>query len=353
MLHNEKGAALAMVIIILCVFSILGAAFLSISLSDSRHAVWNEKKEQAYYLARSGADATARWMLNTCSKNAADPINKLPTENMLGQGSFKVNVTRDSLSPKVIRIACNAKIDSNPGVPEATGYSEVTLKEFSDVFSGQPFKNTIYADEELFMNGNITVGGTVQAGINIRATRNTTYVAEPIGKVQYPPVKVPALDAGTLSSMTINSSGYYGSIIANSGTLTINLGGSPMQVAADIIDVKKIVINGNGELSLFIINSLNAREIMNTVPKNLTIYMSPGTVFNLNGNAGGSPFNGYIYGPEALVKINGTPQIKGAIIAKNASVLGTSDIAYDSLNAPDRKTEDLYIQRFEIKSWIK
>jgi Tfp pilus assembly protein PilX len=55
---KNKGSALIAVIMIMVVMTILGMAILNISLSETKQASNEDKKMQAHYLARSGAEAT-------------------------------------------------------------------------------------------------------------------------------------------------------------------------------------------------------------------------------------------------------------------------------------------------------
>jgi Tfp pilus assembly protein PilX len=54
---KRKGAALLVVILVMAVLVILGTAILNISLSETNQAAYEDKRMQAHYLARSGAEA--------------------------------------------------------------------------------------------------------------------------------------------------------------------------------------------------------------------------------------------------------------------------------------------------------
>ena len=57
--RNEKGVALPLVLIVMIVTMLLGTALWQYSMTDITHVSKEEKKMQAYYLARSGAELIA------------------------------------------------------------------------------------------------------------------------------------------------------------------------------------------------------------------------------------------------------------------------------------------------------
>jgi|GEM_PF-2310477 len=91
-IKGEKGSSLVMVLIIMGVLTILGAVFQFFSLTEHQQVVNDEKRMQAYYLARSGAEAVADYII----KNPDDVDELLGEESDpvdLSEGSFKVKVT--------------------------------------------------------------------------------------------------------------------------------------------------------------------------------------------------------------------------------------------------------------------
>lgn len=66
---KNKGSTLIVVIMVMAVMTILGAAILDISLSQTMQASNEDKRIQAHYLARSGAEATLSAWKNAPSNN--------------------------------------------------------------------------------------------------------------------------------------------------------------------------------------------------------------------------------------------------------------------------------------------
>ncbi len=65
MKNNEQGSILVMVILIIAVLSILGTAFLTLSVDENKFAIKEHDYQQTYYIARAGAEATAIYMEKT------------------------------------------------------------------------------------------------------------------------------------------------------------------------------------------------------------------------------------------------------------------------------------------------
>lgn len=53
---NKKGSALVLTLMVLLIFTILAASLMTLSLAESRQAIGQEKRTQAYYLAKSGVE---------------------------------------------------------------------------------------------------------------------------------------------------------------------------------------------------------------------------------------------------------------------------------------------------------
>ena len=60
---GEKGSALITVLIVMGVLTVLGAALMHYSMTDNLQVFNDEKRMQAHYLARSGAEAVADYIM--------------------------------------------------------------------------------------------------------------------------------------------------------------------------------------------------------------------------------------------------------------------------------------------------
>ena len=97
--NNKKGITLAIVIMLMLLLSIMGATFLGISLNQSRQAAIVDKGMQAYYLARSGAEAVlSAWQKNPGTLGSYEPVylnsaNNFVETNADEKGHFIVSIT--------------------------------------------------------------------------------------------------------------------------------------------------------------------------------------------------------------------------------------------------------------------
>lgn len=62
MFFNEKGGAMPLVLMVILVISLLSTALWSYSMTDLKHVSIEEKRMQAHYLARSGAELVWKYI---------------------------------------------------------------------------------------------------------------------------------------------------------------------------------------------------------------------------------------------------------------------------------------------------
>jgi hypothetical protein len=97
---NNKGSTLVMLVLILAILSVLGTSLLSISVNENKLAIKEHDYQQAYYIARAGAEATAKYLSNNhigiaslnslISTSQTDLTDKDATD--FGGGNFKVSL---------------------------------------------------------------------------------------------------------------------------------------------------------------------------------------------------------------------------------------------------------------------
>lgn len=102
---NDRGSALAITLIIMVVLTILGTAFLNLSVAENRFANRNEDRLQAYYIARSGAQTIAEYMVEDHNDDATLMVGHTSVTNyQVGGGSFTVFVAQDPIQSNVVNI---------------------------------------------------------------------------------------------------------------------------------------------------------------------------------------------------------------------------------------------------------
>ncbi len=103
-LRNEKGIALATVLLFIIVLLLLGFALTIMSTYDHQQALRLERQAKAYYIARSGADALGSYIINNPDNLTAQEMSDyvdavvaagVSDSTAVGEGSFSLAVTRD------------------------------------------------------------------------------------------------------------------------------------------------------------------------------------------------------------------------------------------------------------------
>src|SRR5690554_5509398 len=106
-LRKREGGALAMVLIVMAVLSILGTAVLRIAVAESNFAKHNENKLQAHYIARSGAVAVAEHMILQGEIPDGFIGNESAPNDSIGGGQFTVRIDKDSDDKIIITAESN------------------------------------------------------------------------------------------------------------------------------------------------------------------------------------------------------------------------------------------------------
>lgn len=174
---NNQGMALAVVIMVFAVVSILGATALGLSLSQTKQSVASEDYTEAYYIARSATDVVSTNILNEVKafyslpvpKDGDDPNSEsvkayftqkskldqiLMTGNVVvtgvGNGPVNsyVNVT-ESGSPKKYAITVETQYTENGH----TGTAKVQLGEITTTS-----KSIVLAGDAIYTWGNMIIG---------------------------------------------------------------------------------------------------------------------------------------------------------------------------------------------------
>ena len=86
-MKNNKGFALPLVIFIVLILAVLMTSILTTSVADVRHAVYQDNKIQANYLARSAVDDIASYIM----ENETAPPITVPATKTFSFGEYTVN----------------------------------------------------------------------------------------------------------------------------------------------------------------------------------------------------------------------------------------------------------------------
>ena len=80
LIKNNKGGALLLALIILTAAFLFGTTLLHIAMADNNHSVYQNKKNQAHFLARSGAQAFADYIVDNPDDLTTSQIDALITD---------------------------------------------------------------------------------------------------------------------------------------------------------------------------------------------------------------------------------------------------------------------------------
>jgi len=349
-LKDEKGVALVLVITVMLVGTILAMAILMRYLSDTKFAIYEGKQMQAYYLAKSGVEATASWMLDT-SNNGSSLIGKTSTSTVLQNGidgTFTVEVINWSATELLIKGTGNVD-----GVTAQTG---MTLEKAGDAGPAPVFENTITAIDRIILEGNTSVEGDIASGMSSPDGIVTNGKAFDVSGtstqgsvINAPPIVFPA-DPSTADDITYignvtrtldiaadyDQTVVYKNMTMSNGILEITTGtaNNVVNLVVDELNLQNgtVKIIGDGILHLFVkTNAIfktdtNYNDPLISKPSQLIVFLGDGCGAYLDAN---DKFNGFIYGPGANISIKGNNGFKGAIIGKTITCGGTPFINYD------------------------
>lgn len=240
---NNQGMALAVVIMVFAVVSILGATALGLSISQTKQSVASEDYTEAYYIARSATDVVSTNILNEVKA-----FNSLP-------------VPKDGDDPNSEDVkayfAQKSKLDQilMSGNVMVTGVGSGPVNSYVNVTeSGSPKKYAITVETQYTENGH-TGTAKVQLGEITTTSQSIVLAGDAIytwGNMAIGNNFILAGDAGTVSH---GGKVYYGEIKSNKENTTGFIG-SNVPVTKKTIDIDIIappsLPNKSGEKDLLL-----------------------------------------------------------------------------------------------------
>lgn len=168
-IRNREGGALIMVILVMVIMTILGTTLLSISLAENKQAIIENNRIEAYYLARSGVESTAAWILGseTTQEEIDQIVNKISEDSSLGNGKFNVEVIKNPDNEDLVII----------GTGYVNGISSTTrmiIEKSRETSDDLKFDYSVYLMNNTTYNGNITINGSLghPEGVTVIFTGN-------------------------------------------------------------------------------------------------------------------------------------------------------------------------------------
>ncbi len=387
--HDERGSALLLTVVVVVVLLFLAGSLGVIAMVESRMAQREAQAMQAYYLARSGADAMAQAIINDPAILKEDILNRtsIPSSLQGGLGEFSV---------KVVPEGGGFLIESTGVVGDIERVVSLVLIQGA---IGSPFEHAVFtigtpSNPDIKVDGSAKISGPVGTksddvnSVVVVGGGSITGEREFSSKLQYPQPNFPDFP-GDLPSRPdfkmewkkdldyrITEDGYYQKITTSSGwTLKIDLQGGVRKLRVRQFTIagpiELINVGEKGRLILYIDEgfsmggnyNINYTSDGSNNPETLTIYYAGGQTFgnaqfNLCGNVvvkdapiklgNGSKFhgsifsqsskdvtidgaaiaaNGIVYAPKAKVTVTGSAQT-GTIIASSMVVSGNSRVTF-------------------------
>lgn len=355
MVKNERGLALPTVLILMTALTILGLTLLGVGLSQAARTVHQEKKEQAFYIAKSGADAIASYIIDkynpmTLTEEAITDLNNgylnqdisLPSPS---PGTFKVTIVKGIVTGDIINTVniesvgkvgnVTDKVVLSLGLDGPISKSDHAIFAFGDIditndSYGPPSKASVN-------NGNVAAEGNINGNLvfPVGGTATPSYTG-------VSPPKIPFINATSWTKQTlgssINESGYYGDImINNSKVFSINANSKEIHVVfGEMIINSSTIINVNGSTSTpdgiihIYANSLRGTSSLtlnNTNNKNVIFHVKDNIDLVGSFNLGGA----LLYAPEAeYTATSGSLVLRGAMVVKNLKMVGDNVVNYDN-----------------------
>lgn len=359
-MKNNKGLVLASSIFVMALLSIVSLTVLTLSLSQTKQAVRQDRRTQAFYLAKSGADSVAKYILQNPT-DAANVIAKVNSDvnSHFSNGTFEVEILSGAVAGQNI-IKGTGTVD---GVENSVS---VVIEKLDGAFL---IDKAIYSNAPLDITG-MNVTGDVQSGGSIQYSTNGSNAffgdAEPnslrvieIAWPAAPPFYSPPSIEVKNQEMTLNSSNSFINIdVAQNGILNINAGSGIIRIMVDdlVIDnILNISATTGGRVELYINNTMTVTTqgiINNTTPEYLFIFLADGSHFYIQANM---VLNGYIIGPNATVEFQSAQSTtNGAVIAnvvqKNENGQGPNG-AVNYVALPDGFNIGDVVNEYSVVQW--
>ena len=326
---GEQGSALLLTIIVLVVLLFLAGSLGLLAMVEGRMAQKEEASMQAFYLARSGADAVAEHIINNPVGLSEELLNVESNPVYLDDRDsayFTVCLTRNDDASTITVQSTGVVGEQRAGVAlSLEGISVIPSFDHAIVGLGQGSSlnpsitlsgnSKIYGDMatnsteagSVKMSGNTTLkGGTLLVGPDaedpdnvVNASGNSTYTVGTLeSTINYPNIAFPVFPSLPPGEMTktkedknpvIDQDGKY-AVIETKDTLIIDVGQGVRTIVVDTLALAGPLVmtnvGPNGRLDLFV-NKITGDLILNQEgeakdkPTALTLYYSGTEAFKM------------------------------------------------------------------------
>ncbi len=315
--RHQLGMALPGAIAVATVLLLLGTAIWQYGTSDRIQVYRTERRIQAHYLARSGAEAAADYLLQ--NRDLAEQFVGYGSEAFaLGQGQVQVLIYGDHRTEIII--------ESSGTVDDVTETVRLSLNSVS-VFDATAFGNDIHIEGQATeIRGNVVYTDSISGAWEVVVDGEVHHDPELV----YPDADFPAdeelEDFGTLQGdFVLDVDGRASSaVFSGQDELTVKLGDEEGDPEDRILKVDSfsctgqaaVVLEGRGRFLLYVTEEFRGggRFITTTSEASVIVFLAEDATFDL---AGTPEFTGAVYGPKATVDLTGTSVLRGSVISRH------------------------------------
>lgn len=361
-----------LVVMIMAVLMLLGTALMAVGISESKMSFLEENHLKAHYIAQSGVDIAAKYIMDNPQQAATLISNHTAITGNLGAGTFSAALSGNTTNMKITSV----------GVLSSENARETVYLELASIAnSNMLFENLVYTGSPLDLDkvnctGPLQSAGTItypQKDINGNPY-TSAWPVKPYQAMNMAPFIIPVYDnKGSLTlpnngTATINSPAEYADItVPNGATLTLDASTSAGRileiVVTNLYNKGDIKITG-GKVILFVRQTLEIQTSGNlnnfppsSSPGNLAVFLGD---FDHVGNClhegycviqAGQGIGGFIYGPKAKVYADsGNVTINGAIICKTFTANNNSIVTFYKSNSDFNFSDIIYILKKTLYS---
>lgn len=332
---KQKGMALALVLMVMVVLSILGVALLSVANAEANNSIRQQNKLQAHYIAKSGLEAVA----NNFSKNpnqlkiALDANTVYTGQLQSGTPEYQVELTGSIGGIVTIKSTAFVK-----NVKDVVSLEVDTAIQPNALFINSIYSNTNLDVSDMNITGPLQSAGTVTAptGYTDSVTENSSIFVDlfpfPTG------LQLSAYnEISNNETLVVSQNTKFNDLtIKNGGILSINTGTSAtniIEIVVNTLDIDSTVkIEGEGSVILYVNTKISMKTSgsvnfgVGTQPSKLLVIMADNSLFYIQGGMG---FGGYILGPKAHIDVNsGNITLQGAVVCGNFSQNNNATMTY-------------------------
>ena len=190
LLNSNRGMALPLVLVTIVIFVMFSTAILGMGTVDTKGAVQDSYKAQAYYYAHSGADAVASYIVENPDNLSAKEMNDLVDSLIANGDSDPFSLSPSDGGSIVVNVSRSGNIISVRSEATYQGVkATATLNLNESISAGVPLDKAIYSRKQLDIYDGARIEGDI-AGLSNINFHNDGYID---GKVYIHPNATPAV----------------------------------------------------------------------------------------------------------------------------------------------------------------